>query len=204
VRSVQRKATYSPPSCQPHPAKPFGVVYRLSASRCLECWPVRTRRMRGRADSCHRHEGTDATRKNRGNLPLSNKQTTANDKKDSGMTVDFKRRDAGVHAIRPVRSLHLLHQSAVWGAMRRESKPAYSSTPRPSSPSGSSLSMSVSDSSATIYNSLGLTPDIAEASERYKHMARTESLAILEGKMQRRASLTWCEMALDRQVRGCQ
>lgn len=139
-----------------------------------------------------------------GNLPLSGEQGAARSKEDSGMTIDFRRRDAGVHALRPVRSLHLLHQSAAWGAMRREPKPAYSSTPRPSSPSGSSLSVSVSDSSATIYNSLGLTPDIAEAVERYKQMARTESLAILEGKMQRRASLTWCEMALDRQIRGCQ
>jgi hypothetical protein len=56
--------------------------------------------------------------------------------------------------------------------------------------------MSISDSSMTMYASHMPSPDATDEEERYKQIARLETLALLEGKVDRRESLAWCEMRM--------
>ncbi|KAI5449321.1 hypothetical protein NCC49_004823 [Naganishia albida] len=134
-----------------------------------------------------------------GDIPVHSKQ---NGPDDSTIIVDLGRREASEHGLGSVRSLHLLHQSAAWGAMRSDPSSKRTLDTRSSSPSGSSLSVSPSNSSLTMYASQIQSPEATEDEERYRQIARMETLAVLEGKVERRASLAWFQ-ALDRRVEGC-
>lgn len=123
-----------------------------------------------------------------GNVPLHVEQKRSDDRQVGVATIDSGRREACDHGIRSVPSLHLLRYGSAWGAMRNDAKQDTSATRRSSSLSRSSLSMSISDSSMTMYASHMPSPDAADEEERYKQIARLQTLALLEGKFDRRAS----------------
>lgn len=135
-----------------------------------------------------------------GNVPLHIEQKNEDGREISRTTVDLGPREACEHGLRTVPSLRLLQYGAAWGAMRTDIKQDPSSIQRSSSPSGSSVSLSISsisDSSMTMYASHIPSPNALDDEERYKQIARMEALALLEGKVERRESLAWCEMRMD-------
>ncbi|KAJ9103580.1 hypothetical protein QFC20_004736 [Naganishia adeliensis] len=135
-----------------------------------------------------------------GNVPLHIEQKNEDGREISRTIVDLGQREACEYGLRTVPSLRLLRSGAAWGAMRTDIKQDASSIRRSTSPSGSSLSLSISsisDSSMTMYASHIPSPDALDDEARYKQIARMEALALLEGKVERRESLAWCEMRME-------